>query len=165
MFRLRNNRIPVSRMGLYHARLAEKEPGALHIQMILHKYGWSVQLGKESGTLRAIETVETIYSKDPEALDRVMATVTKAWGNMNHGAQRGILAGLGLIYLRYGNQIDLPNFAERLAAMPGGPDTLAGRARGLRDHYRSSMPQAMAELLVGEYNKRRTTTALAPWRS
>jgi hypothetical protein len=165
MFRLRNNRIPVSRLGLYHARLAEKDPGALGIQKILSNLGWKVSIGKGDGIVRAIETIEAIYAKDPGALAKVITTITKAWGNNSAGGQRGIIAGLGLIYLRYGDQIDVNNFAERLASMPGGPDTLAGRARGLRDHYRSSLPQAMAELLVGEYNKRRTTTALAPWRS
>ena len=55
--------------------------------------------------------------------------------------------------------------ANKLAKDPGGAAGLLGRARTLREAYRSSLSNCVAEIVVNIYNQRRRSQALPEWRA
>jgi hypothetical protein len=164
MFRLRNNRIPVNKLQLFHARLTEGDPVALDINRLLESYGWKVMAGGNGPYLACIDTVEAIYAQSPIALNRALAVIVNAWGATQLSANRSVVAGFGKIFIRYGNDIDGKDMTIRMAGFKGGAQGLLGKARGLRELRGGTVPDALAERVVEEYNRRRTTTKIADWR-
>ena len=164
MFRLRNDRIPVSKLQIFHARLVEGEEVALAINKILQSYGWKVMAGSKGPYLACIDSVEAIFWQSPIALNRTMRVVTEAWGITHVAANRSVISGLGQIFIRYGDLVDVKDLTSRLAGLAGGAQNLLGRARGLRELRKGSVPDALAELIVDEYNRRRTSTQIPAWR-
>jgi hypothetical protein len=164
MFRLRNNRIPVSKLALFHARLVEGDEVAISINQLLESYGWKVMAGGKGPYLACVDTTENIYWQSPIALNRTLSVITRAWGAHQITANRSIVAAFGKIFIRYGDEIDVTDLTRRMAGYEGGAQGLLGRSRGLRALRGGSVPDAVCENVMDEYNRRRTTTKLPNWR-
>lgn len=169
MFRLRNNRSAVQKVDLFRVRVIEGDETAVAIHHMLAGYGWTVQLGSKDGYFAAIDAIERIWRQDPDghppSADRTVDTITAAWGIDPSGVDGNIVAGLGAFYLRYRFEVEASDVIDRLAKFPGGARGLVGKARGLRDLLRCRVSSAVAEIVVEEYNRRRKTRAVKPWRS
>jgi hypothetical protein len=68
------------------------------------------------------------------------------------------------VKLRHGDAIDTQKLVNELAAIPGGPRGLVGRARSLKEFRRGIIGDAMAELLVNMINNKRRVNRLPSWR-
>lgn len=169
MFRLRNARTAVQKVDLFRVRVIEGDEIAIGIHHMLAKYGWTVRNGDSDGYFSAVDAIEKVWRRDPDGLppaaDRVIWTVTEAWGHASTSVDKNIVAGLGAFYLRYGFEAEASDAINRLAKFPGAAKGLIGKARGLRDLLRCSMSSAIAEIVVEEYNRRRKTKGLKHWRS
>lgn len=169
MFRLRNNRTAVQKVDLFRVRVIEGEPVAIAVHHMLAGLGWTVQMGSASGTFAAIDALERVWTADPDghppAAERAIYTLTESWGHDVTAADRNIVGGLGALYLRYGFTIEASDVIERLAKFAGGPRALVGRARGLSDLIGGRVSSAVAEIVVEEYNRRRKSRAVRPWRA
>lgn len=169
MFRLRNNRVAVQRVDLFRVRVIEGDKTATAISDMLTRLGWTVRIAKTSGSFAAVFALEKAWMLDPDgnppAAERAIATVTAAWGHDPSGVDQSIVGGLGALYARYGTEIDSGDVIERLARFAGGPNALIGKARGLRDLIGGKLTSCVAEIVVEEYNRRRKTRALRPWRA
>jgi len=165
MFRVLNNTAKLQALDKFRVRVEEGEPVALAINDMLAKYGWVANASKSVGSLAAVAACERVHLRSPEALERALATVTRAWGHDIVGANASIVEGLGLIYARYEEQIDQADLTKRLATYAGGPEKLLGHARGFRDMYRLPVHVGVADLVVELYNQRRKTTAIPAWRA
>lgn len=170
MFRLRNNRAAVSRVDLFRVRVVEGDPTATAINDMLARHGWTVRSqGKQDRAFAAIATLEHVWSLDPHgtppAAERAVSTITAAWGHNSAGVDTAIVGGLGALYARYGTQVESGDVIERLARYAGGPNALIGKARGLRESLGGKVSSCLAEIVVEEYNRRRKTRALRPWRA
>lgn len=169
MFRLRNNRTAVQKVDLFRVRVIEGDAVAVAINDMLARHGWQVGLSSKDGWIGAIEALESVWLADPNgnppAAERAIVSISAAWGHGAAGVDRSIVAGLGALYVRYGADANSGDIVERLAKMPGGPKHLIGRARGLRDFIGGRMSSAVAEIVVEEYNRRRKTLGLRPWRA
>jgi hypothetical protein len=165
LFRLLNNTVRLQALDKFRVRTVEGEAVATAITQILAKHGWKINPALGDGSFSAVVAAERIYNRDPQAFERTLITVTRAWGHDTSGVDGRIFEGIGLVYARYGSAVDDSQLADRLARRGGGPNRLLGDARGFRDMYRLSVVVGVADIVVELYNARRKTQALAPWRS
>lgn len=164
LFRLYNNTSKLQALTKFLVRLEEREAVALSIDIVLRKYGWKVVPGSGEGNFAAVSAIEKTWNRDHTAVERTIATVTRAWGHNYEAVHGGIVEGIGMVYARYGDSIDQKNLIEKLSSFEGGPSNFLGSARGLKAFNRN-MPNAVAELTVELYNRGKRSKALGPWRS
>jgi hypothetical protein len=165
LFRLLNNTAKPQYIDLFRVRTVEGEPVAVDIDRMVSRHGWKIGQGNYSGVLSAVQAFERIYLMDEASAERTLITVTRAWGHDAAGVDGRILEGIGLVYVRYQDSVAADDLTDRLARFPGGAGALLGKARGWREMHGSTVPRALAELVVEEYNRRRRTKALPPWRA
>lgn len=166
LFRLLNATAKVDVLPLFRIRLVEREATAVAIRDIMEENGW--KLGDPSGNTRdglfAVAAIERLYRRDPEALSKSLATIVRAWGTDQPAGDGRLVEGIGWVFQRYGNAVDVGELVAKLS-VAGTPGQMLGRARTLRSVINCSVPGAVAEIVVEIYNKQRRTRALPPWRS
>jgi hypothetical protein len=165
LFRLLNNTAKPQAVDLFRIRVVEGEPVATAIAAIIEGHGLSVSTNATGGHICAVAAMERIYRRDPDALDRALATCVRAWGLEPPANDGRLVEGLGLLYARYGSAVEVADLVPRLAKFGGGPGALLGKAAGLRDLIGCTAPNAVAEVIVESYNRGKKTRALQPWRS
>lgn len=166
LFRLLNNTAKPMAIDLFKVRVIEGDPVAVELNRIVHEHGWTVSTNNTSRTFSAVAALERVYRLAPIAAERAVSTLTRAWGNDdNTGVDGRLVEGIGRVFARHGDSVDASDLTARLARFAGGPGALIGKARGLRDLIRVTVPAAVAEIVVEMYNTRRKTKALPPWRS
>lgn len=165
LFRLLNNTRKPQYLELFKVRVVEGDPNAVGIHDMVTELKWTISPGSREGQLSAVAALERAWRRDPEVARAVLVTVTDAWGHDPAGVVASLIEGLSMVYMRYRNGINKADLADRLARYPGGAGALIGKSRGLRDLYGSHLSQAVAELLVELYNRRRRANAIDPWRS
>jgi hypothetical protein len=163
LFRWLNNTAKPQAIDLFRVKVIEGDPAATEIERMITGLGWEIRLSNGGHSFAAITAADRIYRADPTAVERSLATITRAWGFDEIDGR--VFEGLGLLYARHGSAIDLGALAERLAVSPGGQMALLGRARGLSDLLRIKVPSAVAEVTTELYNVKRKTKALPAWRS
>jgi hypothetical protein len=154
-------------------RVTQGDPVAIGVDSILMEFGWRLVSGDAEGCFAAVDKAEKVYvghgttnkERGPENFRATMGTLTQAWGRKPINANGYIVAGLGLFYARYGDQIDRPSLVKRLAQFPGGADNYLGKARGIREFRSGTLSICVAELTTTVYNKRRgAASKLEDWR-
>lgn len=165
MFRLLNNTNKPQQLDLFRVRVIEGDTVAVAISDILKRHNWSLSTDSVDGCFAAVTAAERVWRLDPEAVEAAVITATRAWGHDRAALDGRVFEGLGLVYARYGEAVDVSAMIDRLARYAGGPGALVGKARGLKDLIGSTVPRAVAEIVVGVYNARRKTRALPDWRS
>lgn len=166
LFRDRNNMEKVPLIDKFRARLVAGEPKALDMMRILDKNGWRLSTGASSpSTFASIAKFEKVYSADPLAAERAIAVLTRAWGHDSAGIDGRFVDGMGRVFARYGDQVNIDDLVERLARYPGGPARFLGEARGLQPIIGGTVGRAVGEKIIDVYNVRRRTTALPSLRS
>lgn len=163
LFRWMNNTAKPQAIDLFRVKVVEGDPATVHLNSMITSLGWDINLSSGTHSFAAVTAAERIYRIDPPAVELALATITKAWGFDD--ADGRVFEGLGLIYAKHGSLVDLPAFADRLASFPGGQMAFLGKARGLADLIRATVPRAVAEVGVEVYNARRKAKALPAWRS
>lgn len=165
MFRLLNNTAKPLYVDVFRVRVIEGDPNAVDIARTLKRSGWKISSSTGTAAFAAIAAFERIYNMDPVAAERTIAVITRAWGHDPIGADGRIVEGIGLVLARHGDAVATDDLIERLSKFPAGPGALLGKARGLKELIGSTVPRAVAEVVVEEYNRRRRTKALPAWRS
>lgn len=164
MFRLLNNTAKPTVLDLFRVRVVEGDPDALAIVSALRKSGWKVAAA-QAGCIAAAGAVERLYRRDPEALEKSVATIARAWGHDLPANDGRLIEGIGLVFARYGAAIQVADLVPRLSPFAGGPGALLGKAKGLSQLIGGQQAHAVAEIVVEVYNRQRKTRALPPWRS
>lgn len=164
LFRVLNTTEKPGQLDMFRARVQEGDPTAVAITKMLARHGWKVASGNAEGYINAVGAVERSWTRDRFALERAITTITAAWGRDPGGADGRIIEGLNLLYTRYGDLADANEMASKLAK-GGTAGTLIGKARALAQITQIAAAPAMAETLVGIYNRGRRTRPLPDWRS
>lgn len=164
LFRRLNTTAKPQALDLFRIRVVEGDAAAIDIDRILREAGWDSSLahGMQSA-FSAVAAADRLYKLDPSAMQKSITTMTKAWGHDE--ADGRVFEGIGMVFARHGDAIELSNLAERLSVFPGGQRGLLGRARGLAEMVSTTVGRAVAEVVVEVYNARRKTRALPAWRS
>lgn len=161
MFRLLNK---PQAADLFRVRVVEGEATACAIVDIISQSGWLIGFGR-GNYIAAVNALERVYRRSPEALERAVSTIARAWGHVVPGNDGRLIEGIGLVYARFGAAIEVADLVPRLASFAGGPGALLGRAKGLQEMIGGNQPNAVAEVVVEAYNRGRRTRAVPPWRA
>ncbi|MEU5258962.1 DUF6551 family protein [Amycolatopsis sp. NPDC021455] len=171
LFRLYNNTKTVRPTSKFTVRVIEGDPKAVALNQILERNGWKVTGAVSRGHFSAVGALEWVYDGakiyeggNLDACDTVVNVLTVAFGMNEHGVRAELIKGLGLVVLRYGEELDLRKLATDLSTHDGGPLGVIGDARQLRRLRSANIADAMAEVLVGMVNKGRRTKRLPEWR-
>lgn len=174
MFRLLNNTTQPAYVDKFRIRVQEGDPDAAHLMNVITKWGWKLAGGSGQERLfAAVAAMERVYQAnkalprplDPDPAERALATLTSAWQHQSTASDGRLVEGLGLVYLRYGDDVIVEDLVRKLNSYKGGPSSFLAHARGLKELLGVSVPKAVADVTVELYNKGRRTKALAPWRS
>lgn len=164
LFRQLNATEKVGAVDQFLVACVEQDPDALALARVFVDNGWTLANTAANGRISAIRSIQRVYQKSPEAAAATIATVTAAWGHTPTAVQGSILEGVGLMLARYGDLVDLTDLAKRLAAYPGGPESLIGYARGYRSARVGNLSSQVAWVVTNHYNQRRRASALPPWQ-
>lgn len=166
LFRDRNNMEKVPLVDKFRARLVGGEAKALDMMRILDRNGWKLQTGASSdGYFAAIAKFEKVFSASPLAAERTVATLTRAWGHDPVSMAGLLVDGMGRVFVRFGDQVNIDDLVDRLARFPGGAPQFLGQARGLQPIIGGTVGRAVGEKIIDVYNVRRKSTALPSLRS
>lgn len=165
LFRLLNNTAKPGALDLFRVRVVEGEETATYIHDMLVRHGFRLGLASGGVVFAAVAAAERVYRLKPDALEWTLSTVVRAWGHEGASTDGRIVAGLGLVYARYGTAVAPDEMADRLARFPGGPGGVLGKARGLKEMIGGHIGSAVSEIIVETYNRKRKTRALPPWRT
>jgi hypothetical protein len=154
-FRLLNSTSKPNKIDHFLVRVVEGDEIARDINKILKRFGWQASRGKSAGSFSAISTLEVLYRENREAAWSAIQTITEAWDNSLESANGQIIFGLGAVYHRHGEDVDLARMVRRLSSI--APKELLTRAAALAKARGRRAGAAVAELAIAEYNKHRGT--------
>lgn len=161
-----NNARAISPFPKFTARVNAREPDAVDIVKILDAHHLALTLGGSDGTIQCVTTLEKLYNYGgkarPKELVRTLDILINAWGRRGEAMAGQIVAGLGHVVIRYGDQLDPSAMSSRLAKR-GSPSELLGSARSAKGVWEVTVSNAISALIVNEYNKGRRVKPLTPW--
>lgn len=164
LFRLLNETEKVSKIDEFLVACVAQDPDALRLAGFLADNGWAVGIKGTQGRLSAISSLERVYKMNPDAAAATLAVITKAYGHQPAAVQGSLIEGLGRVLARYGTNVNLNRMADKLSAVPGGPNGLVGNARGQSFTRTGTLATQVARVIVNDiYNKQLKGNALAPW--
>ncbi len=172
MFRRLNNTRGVQALDKFRVRVIEEDPVAVVLNDLLSRRGWTVGWSKADGWFAAVTALENLYraSKNTEGehdavCDTTLRVVTEAWGHNADGVRSEVIAGVGAVVLRHGDGVDLAKLVSELSQFRGGPRTLIGQAKSLRDIRGGRLGDSFAEIVINLVNKSRRSRRLPDWHS
>lgn len=156
-----NKHKTVLTLDKFMVRVAAKDPVALGIVGTLARYELHIDRTRGVGVVQAVDALESVFSRQRGAmlLERVIRTLHNAWGHDPDAYSGQLVRGLGLLLHKFGTAVDDEELIRKLAKR-GGPLSLIGRARDLRNAMGVSIAQAVYEVIRTEYNKGRRTEKL-----
>jgi hypothetical protein len=171
LFRLLNTMNKPMPLDSFLVRVVEGDPVANDINRITEATGW--QIGTTSpGHVTAVDALERVYTgrsirhspkgPKPEALQATLQIVSSAWGTDSRGVAAINLIGIGAVYRRDGNAIDIRAIGDKLARFPGGPAGVIGKAKSIAVGGRN-ISNAVSFVVVQLYNQKRRAHSLPDW--
>jgi hypothetical protein len=134
---------------------------AVAINRIVVGAGLFVAAGGHSGAVAAVAALRRVYGgsgtgkNTPDVLVSTLETIVQAWGRASTNFNQKILSGMGLVFIKYGKQIDRESFVKKLSLVPGGASGVMGSAGTLYQIRHTDIAKCMASVLVDTYNKGR----------
>jgi hypothetical protein len=155
------------------ARVTAGDEAAVAINAIVQSFGWRINDQVGGKHITAVKSLERIFHGDRNtddtmapgrALQRTLRVVTEAWGYKAEAVNGDVLLGVGSIFNRFGDVVDLAVLIKKLAEFPAGPSGLLGKARGMRQYQGGTVAHCVSEVVVTAYNARRRSNVLPDWR-
>ncbi len=168
LFRSQSGRTAITALDDFLVALIEHDPDAVAINEIVIASGTSIGNGHGVSAVQALQRVyRPAGSKEsqPEALHKTLSVITDAWGGTRESMQGSLIDGIGRVIVTYDGMINLSDLRRKLAKYAGGASGLIGTARGVREMFGGGLPDAIATIVVNEYNKQRRSQKLPDWRS
>lgn len=164
IFRILNNTKKPDVLTLFNIACVEEDAEALAIRAMVERYGYKTTRGGPNA-LVAIKTVVDAYHRDRPSIERTLSFIHTTWGTVKDGVNGTIVGGLALLIFRYGpDTIDFGQFRERiLKAGQADPTSLIGRAKTNANIRSCGLHDALADVLVGIYNKGSGGKKLPEW--
>ena len=168
-----NDNRQVKSIYKFLARVTAGEPVAVGITAIAQAAGWTIADTSAEKHITAVRSLERIFHGDQgrdatmqpgRALQLTLRVVSEAWGYRSEAVNGDVLLGIGAVFNRFGNVIDLPALVKKLAELPAGPSGLLGKARSVRDFKGGTVAHGVSEIVVMAYNTRRRNGSLPDWR-
>ncbi|MGW0904951.1 DUF6551 family protein [Streptomyces sp. NPDC002853] len=166
-----NDNRQVKPLAKFLARVTAGNTDAVAINRIAKKLGWKIEERNSSKSITAVVSLDKVYQSDKQAdgspgpaLELTLRVVTEAWGYKSEAVDGRIIAGIGAVFNRFGDSVDLAVLVKKLAEYPAGPSGVLGKARGMQQFQGGTVGHCVAEVVVTAYNARRRTNVLPDWR-
>lgn len=151
-----NYRGAVTPKATYLNALQARRKNAVGVHGIAEASGLRVTDQSADGNITCISTLLRLWDHDGgETLKATLDVLLKSWGQKAAAVEGKLVEGLGVVMRRYNGVIDKAALVKKLSKYPGGPSTLVGNARGLRDLKHMSISRCIAECIVDRYNTAR----------
>ena len=174
MFLKLNMQKNVSTYEKFRARVVAGDPVAVDIEQIIYNRGLKTGPGASVGTVTAVAACEKVYRgyrsavrhKCPKELGRTLSIIVETWTPTKEALSGFMILGMGMMLLHYNHKIDCDRLKTRLKYHEyQDPAHLLVKAKAMAHMRRGSPSDAVAEIMVGIYNKKLRTGKLTPWRS
>lgn len=179
LFRVRNNTRIVNTFDRFRVRVVEGDVAAIDMDRALRLAGWLPNVTRKSAgnAFSAVGALEWVYrgadiAPAPlkgehgytEVIQTVLNTITASWAYDPDGVRADVVRGLGAFFMRHGTTtLDNQKLVKELSHYPGGPMNFVSQARMLKTVRTVSMADAVADVLTGLYNKKRTVNRIPEW--
>ncbi len=148
----RNTRLGMRRIDKFMQEVNRGDEGPVAVVNILRRHGLQASFDHRNGRVAAVGACESVYRRDPKLLADTIKIIHATYG-FDPDAYQGILIrGLAIALIRH-PQITADGIVERLKLHE--PDTLRAKATVLAGTKSMMAANAMAEVLVGIWNKGR----------
>lgn len=162
MFGALNDTKKPSTLETFHVKVTEGDALICACNDLLAKYGLRAAGSMFSGVQALVEAFE----RDEKSAEQALFVATKAWGVRRAACDSRLFRGLTKLLFRYGDSIDVSYLIEKLRKGQGtDPDSMVGRARANAKIRSMSLPDAVADVVVGVYNYDKKTRKLPVWES
>lgn len=155
------------------ARVTAGDIDAVGIAAIAEANGWKITDQSGDKRITAVSSLERVFHGDRNrdstmppgrALQLTLRVITEAWGYKPEAVKGDVVLGIGAIFNRFGDVIEMPALVKKLAEFPAGPSGLIGKARGVREFQGGTTAHCVSEVVVKAYNARRRSNVLPDWR-
>jgi hypothetical protein len=163
LFRRLNDTRRITAYDDFKAGLVAGDPECKSIVRIAREAGFKVKDTSHDGYICCVSALRYVYRQEggAEILARTLEDARAAWGTTAAGVEKDLVRGLALLHQTYGDEIDRPALIKKLAKAAGGPSTIIGSARGLKQTLHASIARCVAMVIVGLYNKGRRSGTLS----
>jgi hypothetical protein len=145
----------------FQKAVVAEDPIAGAINRIVLQAGLAVSNSGAQGCVSCVAALERVYSgsgtgrNTPEVLIATLETIVKAWGRASVNFNQRIVRGLGLVFLKYGKQLDRETFVKKLGQVQGGATGVLGSAATLSQIRHTDVAKCTASVIVDAYNRGR----------
>ena len=166
LFRRLNFRSNVSSIAGYKVAITEGLPEALAVDAVLREFGIPIGSGR-GGAFQAVRRALRIVSQ-PDGVDDLrfafsVATFAFVSGTNVQPLDGVIIEALAMIHRRYKDAINIDDLKARLASRSNGQPGIMGEARTRKGIRGGKLPVAVVDVILAEYNLRRTKSRLPEW--
>lgn len=164
MFLAHNDRAAVKPGDRFRLAVVAGDRTALAINAIVTRHGFEVNINAAPAhRFVAVTTAQRIFSHygGPEALDRAFEVAVRAWNHQTNTASADSIGGLGLLFLRHGEAIDVVGLAARLQRT-GNAKQFIGRAAQIGPALGISRAEAAYRAALNVYNHGLKNNRLEP---
>lgn len=152
LFELLNTTKQPMPMDIFKARLLSGDPATQDMFRILTSRNWRITMESGDNRFAAVRSLEGLYRLSPEATERTVDLLTRAWNGADSSLDYRLLQGMGHLLIRYGDRVDDERMVKKLHDYSGGPTGLIGAMATFRSSMRNKARDAMAFVLVQAYN-------------
>ncbi|AUG77861.1 hypothetical protein CFP65_3051 [Kitasatospora sp. MMS16-BH015] len=156
----------------FMAEYTAGRPEAVEIVGIATDQGWTISDGGAPNAIHAVAALSTVYRSSAETpgttLRDVLRIVSESWGYSPEGVNAHLLLGLASVLNGETEaEIDHATLIRKLAAHGGGPSSILGKGRGLRDAMGCKVTEGVDQVIRGIYNsgRRGRSSRLETWNS
>ena len=141
----------LSALEIFQANVEAENDAQLIIKDVVESYGLHIDKNNAPGTITAVSTLETIYTKyGYHVLDRMLSLCIATWQGEKGSFSANIMNGITKVIVTYGDKLRDEIFKERVGALP-----IKQLSRMAKDRCPGCM--GFAEVMVMTYNGKKKT--------
>lgn len=159
-----NDRAAVRKIDLFRLALVAGQDWAVDLNRLVTRHGFEPNDSTPAERrFTAISTAQRIL-RLPEgdvALDKAFEFIARSWGHRTNAASAEAVDGLGLLFHRHGEAVDVVGFARKLATTDT-PQTFKANVMNYRATMGVSRTEAAYRYVLRVYNSGRRSKGLEP---
>lgn len=173
LFNARNERRSVRVYDKFRISVTAGDEEAVDITRIVNAHGLVISDQLQDGHVMAVDALRRLYrgagiasaKEGPVALSKALGVIIQAWGKSGSSVNGQVILSVGMLFLRYGREIDPKDLAKKLGPFPGGAPGVLGRARAMKEIRGRPIPHCVASIAVDVYNRGRRQGKVQTWES
>lgn len=138
-------------VDLFKAKMEAGDPDTKAIHAMVTARGFKIQMAPGK-SIACVQSLQRVYAANPEALERTLDALVKAWGVDSTSVNGTLVEGLGVLLVRHGDDIADARLDRLLAGTH--PRQIIAKARMEKEYLGSRyLASTVASILANLYNK------------